>query len=199
MSLTTMDQRTALLVVDMQEGVVGLPTVHPAADVVGRTASLAAAFRPRKLPVVLINVAGGAPGRNEMPRSTSAPKPNWTDLVPQLQVSDDDHLVTKKRWNAFYGTSLHEYLQSADVTQVVIAGIATSIGVESTARSAYDHGYHVTLAVDAMTDTDARAHDNSVGRVFPKLGETGTAAELLALLDQTHPRLRNSQGWRGSW
>jgi nicotinamidase-related amidase len=199
MSLTTMDQRTALLVVDLQEGVVGLPTVHPAADVVGRTASLAAAFRPRQLPVVLINVAGGAPGRNEMPRSTSAPKPNWTDLVPQLQVSDDDHLVTKKRWNAFYGTSLHEYLQSADVTQVVIAGIATSIGVESTARSAYDHGYHVTLAVDAMTDLDAQAHDNSVGRVFPKLGETGTAAELLALLDQTHPRLRNSQGWRGSW
>jgi len=199
MSPTTMDQRTALLVVDLQEGVVSLPTVHPAADVVGRTASLAAAFRPRKLPVVLINVAGGAPGRNEMPRSTSAPKPNWTDLVPQLQVSDDDHLVTKKRWNAFYGTSLHEYLQSADATQVVIAGIATSIGVESTARSAYDHGYHVTLAVDAMTDLDAQAHDNSVGRVFPKLGETGTAAELLALLDQTHPRLRNSQGWRGSW
>jgi len=96
--------------------------------------------------------------------------------------------VTKKRWNAFYGTSLHEYLHSADVTQVVIAGIATSIGVESTARSAYDHGYHVTLAIDAMTDTDAQAHDNSVGRVFPKLGETGTAAELLTLLDQTHPQ-----------
>ena len=194
MSLTTVDQRTALLVVDLQEGVVGLPTAHPAADVVGRAASLAAAFRPRQLPVVLINVAGGAPGRNEMARSTSGPKgpkgpkPNWTDLVPQLQVSDDDHLVTKKRWNAFYGTSLHEYLQSAGVTQVVIAGIATSIGVESTARSAYDHGYHVTLAIDAMTDTDAQAHDNSVRRVFPKLGETGTAAELLTLLDQTHPQ-----------
>jgi nicotinamidase-related amidase len=188
MSLTMVDQRTALLVVDLQEGVVGLPTVHPAADVVGRAASLAAAFRSRQLPVVLINVAGGAPGRNEMARSTSGPRPNWTDLVPQLQVSDDDHLVTKKRWNAFYGTSLHEYLQSADVTQVVIAGIATSIGVESTARSAYDHGYNVTLAIDAMTDLDAQAHDNSVGRVFPKLGETSTAAELLALLDQTHPQ-----------
>ena len=191
MSLTTLDQRTALLVVDLQEGVVGLPTAHPAADVVGRAASLAAAFRPRQMPVVLINVAGGAPGRNEMARSTSGPKgpkPNWTDLVPQLQVSDDDHLVTKKRWNAFYGTSLHEYLQSADVTQVVIAGIATSIGVESTARSAYDHGYNVTLAIDAMTDLAAQAHENSVGRVFPKLGETGTAAELLTLLDQTHPQ-----------
>jgi nicotinamidase-related amidase len=199
MSLTTVDPRTALLVVDLQEGIVGLPTAHPAADVVGRAASLAAAFRPRKLPVVLINVAGGAPGRNEIPRSTSGPKPNWTDLVPRLQASDDDHLVTKKRWNAFYGTSLHEYLQSADVTQVVIAGIATSIGVETTARSAHDHGYHVTLAIDAMTDLDAQAHDNSVGRVFPKLGETATTAELLTLLDQTHPQLRSSQEWHGAW
>jgi nicotinamidase-related amidase len=199
MSLTTVDQRTALLVVDLQEGIVGLPTAHPAVDVVGRAASLTAAFRPRKLPVVLINVAGGAPGRNEMPGPASAPKPNWTDLVPQLRVSDDDHLVTKKRWNAFYGTSLHEYLQSADVTQVVIAGIATSIGVESTARSAYDHGYNVTLAIDAMTDLDSQAHDNSVGRVFPKLGETGTTAELLTLIDRTHPQSCNSQGLHDSW
>jgi nicotinamidase-related amidase len=185
MSLTTLDQRTALLLVDLQEGVISLPTVHPAMDVVGRAASLAAAFRAHGLPVVLINVAGGAPGRTEMPRSAAKPKPNWTDLVPQLQASDDDHLVTKKRWNAFHGTGLDEYLRSASITQLVIAGIATSVGVESTARSAHDHGYSVTLATDAMTDLDAEAHDNSVGRIFPKLGETGTTAAILTLLDQT--------------
>ena len=186
MPLTTLDQRTALLVVDLQEGIVSLPTVHPAADVVGRAASLAKAFRAHGLPVVLINVAGGAPGRNELPRSTSTPKPNWTDLVPQLEASDDDHLVTKKAWSAFYGTLLAEYLRSADISQVVIAGIATSIGVESTARSAHDLGYNVTLAIDGMTDLDAEAHANTVERVFPKLGETGTAAAILTLLDETH-------------
>jgi nicotinamidase-related amidase len=185
MSLTRLDQRTALLVVDLQEGVTSLPTVHPAMDVVSRAASLAAAFRAHGLPVVLINVAGGAPGRTEMPRSAAKPKPNWTDLVPQLQASDGDYLVTKKRWNAFHGTGLDEYLQSASITQLVIAGIATSVGVESTARSAYDRGYSVTLATDAMTDLDAEAHDNSVRRIFPKLGETGTTAAILTLLDQT--------------
>jgi nicotinamidase-related amidase len=186
MSLTTLDQRTALLVVDLQEGIVSLPTVHPAAHIVGRAASLAKAFRAHGLPVVLINVAGGAPGRTDLPRSTSAPKPNWTDLVPQLQASDDDRLVTKKSWDSFHGTALDEYLLSASISQVVIAGIATSIGVESTARSAHAHGYNVTLATDGMTDLDAEAHYNTLERIFPKLGETGTTAEILTLLEQTH-------------
>jgi nicotinamidase-related amidase len=186
MSLTTLDPRTALLVVDLQEGVVSLPTIHPAADIVGRIASLAKVFRARGLPVVLINVAGGAPGRTDLPRSASTPKPNWADLVPQLQVSDDDHLVTKKSWDAFHGTLLDEYLLSGGVSQVVIAGIATSIGVESTARSAHAHGYNVTLATDGMTDLDAEAHYNTVERIFPKLGETGTTAAILTLLEETH-------------
>jgi nicotinamidase-related amidase len=69
---------------------------------------------------------------------------------------------------------------------VVIAGIATSIGVESTARSAHTHGYNVTLATDGMTDLDAEAHYNTLERIFPKLGETGTTAEILTLLEHTH-------------
>jgi nicotinamidase-related amidase len=185
MSLTTLDQRTALLVVDLQEGVVSLPTVHPAADIVGRAASLAEAFRAHGLPVVLINVAGGAPGRTDLPRSASKPKPNWTELVPQLQAADGDHLVTKKSWDSFHGTLLDDYLRSESISQVVIAGIATSIGVESTARSAHAHGYNVTLATDGMTDLDADSHRNAVERIFPKLGETGTTAAILTLLDET--------------
>jgi len=68
------------------------------------------------------------------------------------------------------------------VTQVVLAGVATTSGVESTARSAYDYGYHVVLVIDAMTDTDPDAHANSVERIFPKLGETTTTAEILDML-----------------
>ncbi|MFE4956072.1 isochorismatase family protein [Streptomyces sp. NPDC056653] len=182
MPLTAIDVRTALLVIDLQEGTVGLPTVHPAGEVVDRSAGLVAVFRSHELPVVLINVAGGAPGRNELPKSTKAPAPNWADLVPQLKAEAGDHLVTKKTWDAFPGTDLHAYLQSQNVTQVVLTGIATSIGVESTARSAYALGYNVTLATDAMTDLDPETHRNAVERVFPKLGETGSTAEIIALV-----------------
>ncbi len=68
------------------------------------------------------------------------------------------------------------------MTQVVLGGIATSIGVESTARAAHEHGYHVTLATDAMTDLDAGAHRNSLEKIFPRLGETDTTEAILALL-----------------
>ncbi|MCX4635198.1 isochorismatase family protein [Streptomyces platensis] len=81
-----------------------------------------------------------------------------------------------------HGTDLDRELRERGVTQIVLGGIATSIGVESTARAAYEHGYHVTLATDAMTDLDADAHRNSVQRVFPRLGETGTADAIRTLL-----------------
>ena len=64
----------------------------------------------------------------------------------------------------------------------MLVGVATSIGVESTARSAHEHGYHVVLATDAMTDTDPDAHRHSVEKIFPRLGETAATAEILAML-----------------
>ena len=93
-----------------------------------------------------------------------------------------DHIVTKQRWGAFHGTDLNDFLRQHGVTQVVLTGVATSIGVESTARSAYDLGYHVTLVVDAMTDRDAAAHQHSVEKIFPRLGETATTNDVLKLV-----------------
>jgi nicotinamidase-related amidase len=184
MTVTQLDSSSALVVIDLQEGIVTLPTVHPSADIVARAGELAIAFRAAGRPVVLVNVAGGAPGRNELPASNRTPAPNWTDLVAELAAQPGDYLVTKHRWGAFSGTDLHAYLQERGVTHLVLTGIATSIGVESTARSAYEHGYHVTLATDAMTDLDPQSHMNSVERVFPKLGESGSTADILALLEQ---------------
>lgn len=68
----------------------------------------------------------------------------------------------------------------------MLVGIATSIGVESSARAAHEHGYHVTLATDAMSDIEAETHRNSVERIFPRLGETGTTDEILEVLAKTH-------------
>jgi nicotinamidase-related amidase len=102
--------------------------------------------------------------------------------VPELGREAEDHVVTKQRWGAFLGTDLDGYLRGRGVTQVVLAGISTSAGVESTARGAYDLGYNVVLVTDAMTDRNAEAHRHSVETVFPRLGETATTAEVLARL-----------------
>ncbi len=185
MALTTMDPRPALVVIDLQKGIVTVPTVHPIAEIVERAASLAAAFRRHGLPVVLVNVAGGAPGRTETRRPAVTPPADWTDLVAELDAQPNDYRVTKMRWGAFHGTSLDATLRELGVTQVVVAGVATSVGVETTARAAYEHDYHVVLAVDAMTDRDPAAHQHSVERIFPKLGETATTSEILEMLEKT--------------
>ena len=182
MPLTTLDPATALI--DLQKGIVALPTVHPAADVISRSRALADAFRARGMPVVLVNVDGGAPGRTERPRHAGPFDEGCTDLVPGLDRQSSDIAVTKRTWGAFASTDLERQLKARGVTQVVIAGVATGTGVEATARQAYEAGFNVTLAVDAMTDMRAEAHDYSIANVFPRLGETGTTAEIIDLLDK---------------
>ncbi|MDR0244213.1 MAG: isochorismatase family protein [Burkholderia sp.] len=184
MSATRLDTNTALVVIDLQKGIVALPTAHPVAPVIAHTRTLLDAFRSRGLPVVLVNVAGGAPGRTQQQVRLDALPADWAELVPELNQQPGDHVVTKRTWGAFTGTDLDAHLKAAGVTQIVLTGVATSIGVESTARQAHELGYNVTLAVDAMTDLNADAHVNSIERLFPRLGETGTTQDIVALLDQ---------------
>jgi nicotinamidase-related amidase len=182
-ALTTLDPQPALIVIDLQKGIVDAPTVHPTGEIVERSANLAAAFRHHGFPVVLVNVTGGAPGRTERSRPAGAiDTSGWADLVEGLGAQPGDHRVTKQRRSAFHDTGLDAHLRGLDVTQVVLTGISTTSGVESTARSASDHGYNVVLATDAMTDTDPVAHINSIERIFPKLGETATTTEILDML-----------------
>ncbi|HEY2257860.1 MAG TPA: isochorismatase family protein [Variovorax sp.] len=182
MPFATLDPVTALVVIDLQKGIVGLPTAHPAADIVDRASQLARAFREHGRPVVLVNVAGVAPGRTDAPGRSGALPPDWSQLVPELDAQASDQRVTKMQWGAFLGTSLDQYLRRRGVTQIVLVGISTSIGVESTARAAYELGYNVVLAIDAMTDLDADAHRNSVTKIFPRLGEVTTTSAVLAAL-----------------
>jgi nicotinamidase-related amidase len=182
MPLTKLDDTAALVVIDLQKGITAIPGVHPAGEIIGRAAQLARAFRERGLPVVLVNVTGLVPHRTDAGPMKFTPPPDWTEFVPELEQGADDYVVHKQTWGAFIGTSLNDYLRQRGVTQIFLAGIATSIGVESTARSAYDHGYNVVLVVDAMTDRDADAHRNSVEKIFPRLGETAKTGEVLELL-----------------
>ena len=191
MPLTTLDPTPALVVIDLQKGIISGPVAHA----VPPATALATAFRAHDLPVVLVNVTGRAPGRTDAGRAGAGPAgagrgggagpfpPGWADIIDEPGPRPGDHLITKRRRSAFHDTGLDTLLRDLGVTQIVLAGVSTSSGVESTARSGHDHGYHVVLATDAMADPDPGLHRHSLERVFPKLGETATSAEIIDFLD----------------
>jgi nicotinamidase-related amidase len=185
--ITTLDKNTALVLIDLQNMIVQLPLAHPVNPVIENSAKLVAAFREAKLPVVIVNVnpMGSAASKTRKASSPSAGgalKEDWLDIIPEIKVEADDLRVTKQTWSAFFATPLHDELQKKGVTGIVLAGIATSIGVEGTARSANEWGYNIAFASDAMTDMFADAHLNSFKNIFPRLGEIGTADEIIEKL-----------------
>jgi nicotinamidase-related amidase len=195
MALTQLDEKAALIVIDLQKGITGF--VDSSAEIVSRSAELVKAFRAKGLPVVLVNVAGRASGRTEagIPKGLTFP-PDWAELVPELEQQGSDLLVTKHRVGGFIGTSLDELLRERGVTQVFFTGIATGSGVESTARSAYDLGYNVVFVVDAMADRDPEIHRHCVTKAFPKLGETETTEGVLKAVDRLVEGAEQSIGRR---
>jgi nicotinamidase-related amidase len=190
MPLTALDPNTALIIIDLQKGIANGNFIHSIDEVVDRTRALIDVFRAKKLPVVLVNVAGRPAGRTEQgPRSKLTFSDGWTDLLPQLNRQSGDIVVTKRSWGAFATTDLEHQLKARGVTQVVVTGVATSVGVEATARQAYEQGFNVTLALDAMTDMREDAHEYSIRNVFPRLGETGFTQEIISHLEARNSAL----------
>jgi len=184
MALSVIDKKTALIIVDLQKGITQFPTIHEMKDIIGNSALLAKVFRDHKMPVVLVNATAGAPGRTEQSSGAFERPADWAELVPELNEQPSDIKITKQTWGAFHNTDLDKRLKELGVTQVVVTGIATAMGVESTARGAYEHGYNVTLATDAMSDRDSDVHNNSIEKIFPRLGETGTTKEIIELVEK---------------
>lgn len=188
MPATALDPRTALVVIDLQRGLAGYPTVHPLRDIVSNTVRLVEAFRRADLPVVLVTVNFSADGQDRVPSRTEVPaRPVPTDplvvqLLPELAPGPKDILITKRQMNAFYGTELDLQLRRRRVTGIVLAGVATSMGVDTTARAAHERSYNVTFASDAITDLDPEAHAFAMKKTFPRLGEVDSTDALLALL-----------------
>lgn len=182
MPIEFFDTQTALLVIDLQALTLGQPKVHPVEEIVANAAELATVFRANGYPVVLAIVTGNPAGRNDYGGGARDYPAELAELAPELNPVPTDILVPRTTWSAFTGTTLHATLQERGVTQVVIAGVATSFGVESTARSAYDLGYNVVIATDAITDLRIESHENSVTRVFPALAQTATTEQILAAL-----------------
>jgi nicotinamidase-related amidase len=187
MPATALDPRTALVVIDLQKGLAKYPTVHPLPDVVANSRRLAEAFRSARLPVVLVNVSFSADAGERLQTRTEvqprfAPTPGFADLMDELGAQPGDLRVTKHQPSAFYGTDLDLQLRRRGVTGIVLTGVATSQGVEATARAAHERAYNVTFASDAMSDIDAASHEHTLKKIFPRLGEIDSTDAILALL-----------------
>ena len=190
---TTLDPATALILIDLQHGITALPTVDPSDKIVARGAQLADAFRAHNKPVVATRVAFSPDGGDVLKTRTAAnggkptPVPDYGELHTELNLGNGDISITKRGWNAFYGTELDLQLRRRKITGIVLAGISTSIGVESAARGANERGYELTIVTDAVTDTAQRAHLNSLEVIFPQIAELATTEEVLAGLDLRRP------------
>ncbi len=182
---------TALVLIDLQVGITSMETQpHSAREVIDRAVELADRFRERRGTVVLVHVDPGPRwelfpqppvDRPRPPRTTPMP-PDWTEIVPELGPEPGDVLVTKHQPGAFYGTDLDVHLRRRAIKTIVIGGISTNIGVEATARVAYEAGYALVFVEDMMAAREADLHAHAVTRFFPTIGRVRTADDVLSAL-----------------
>ena len=181
---------TTLVLVDLQHGIVAM-NVYPqsSAEVVARAQQLAAFFRAVAAPVVLITVGNSADGKDALqPLTDAAPaaaaqRPaNWSTLVPELAPQPGDITIVKRQWGAFYGTDLDLQLRRRGIRTIVLAGIATNVGVESTARDAFERGYQQVFVSDALASSSAEAHANTLKFTFSRIGRIRTTQQVLDAL-----------------
>ena len=180
---------TALVLIDLQQGILPYAKApRDAAAVLGHAAPLATAFRAAKAPVVLVKVGFSADGGDvlkaivDAPNPPGAPPADWMADPAELPPQAGDIHIVKRQWGAFHGTELDLQLRRRGIRTIVLAGIATSIGVESTARVAWELGYDIVFAEDATSGPDAAMHANSFEKIFPRLGRVRRTADVLAAL-----------------
>jgi nicotinamidase-related amidase len=184
----SLDPRTtALVLIDLQRGIVGRPAVpHSAEEVVKRAAQLADRFRELGAPVILVHVAFSPDGKDMLRQPLDAPNPaaerpaNWSEIVPELGPKENDLVVTKRQWGAFYGTDLDMQLSRRGIRTVALGGISTNFGVESTARDAWERGYEIIFLEDVTAAFTAEAHAFAFTTIFPRLGRIRSSEDLLS-------------------
>jgi nicotinamidase-related amidase len=182
------DEKTALVIIDLQKGIASRDVApHSASDVVANAARLVGAFRRASLPIVFVRVSAtpetALQPLVDEPMQWGPPQPGWDELVPELGAQPSDIVVTKKNWGAFYGTDLDLHLRRRGVTRIAICGIATHIGVESTARDAYERNYKLLFVEDAMAAMAVEQHEYACKHIFTRIGvirSTDQVAQALA-------------------
>jgi nicotinamidase-related amidase len=185
-------RRTAIVVIDLQKGIAGMPggAPYPKSTVIANAARLLTAARAAGAQPVLVHVGGTLDGADRIHTPVDQPMrsfgqlpPDWSEFIPELNQQPSDLVVLKRQWGAFYGTDLDLQLRRRNLSTIILCGIATEFGVESTARDAYERGYALIFAEDAMTGQTAESHTNSTTRIFPRLGRVRSTEEILAALN----------------
>jgi len=183
-------ETTALVLIDLQQGIVSMSTKPlTAGQVIENAQKLTEVFHKAKAQVILVHVAGAPDGKDmlhpesdePMMRRGNMPK-DWADIVQQLTPSGNDLLITKRQWGAFYGTELDLELRRRRIKTIILGGIATNFGVESTARDAYERGYDLIFAVDAMAARTKADHEFAITRIFPRIGRIRSTKEIINAL-----------------
>jgi len=182
-------EKTALVVIDLQKGIVSMDTKpHASADVISRAAQLAKALRAKGGPIFWVRVTPSADKKDALAPVTDAPPrswdmpDDWAELVSELEREENDFVITKHQWGAFTGTELDLQLRRRGIETIILCGISTSIGVESTARFAYEYGYNQIFVEDACSASSQEEHEMSFKTVFPRMGRVRRAEEVLAML-----------------
>jgi nicotinamidase-related amidase len=180
---------TALILIDLQNGITRYSTApHAAPAVIANGVRLAERCRAAGATVILVRVAFAADGSDRLRTPTdaqppaAAPSADWSEIVSELGPKAGDIVVTKRQWGAFYGTDLELHLRRRGVGTIVIGGISTNFGVESTARDAWERAFAMVFVEDAMSAMSAEAHAFAVANIFPRLGRVRSTNDVLKAL-----------------
>jgi len=188
-SLQLDPKKTALVLIDLQEGIVAMPTApYSSAEVMAKGNLLAQAFRAKGAPVIYVRVDMGnvlnLPVDSPMRDPNAPPLPaSASELSPDSGFQNGDLLITKRHWGAFAGTNLEQELKQRGVDTVVLGGISTNAGVESTARQGTGLGFAFVIVEDACAARDAEAHGYAFEKIFPRLARVRKTDEVLAAFE----------------
>ncbi|MFT8736394.1 MAG: hydrolase [Zymomonas mobilis] len=170
-------ETTALVLIDLQNGIINLPLEpYDGQKALSVGKNLAEKFREAGAPVFLVRVTFSdgfpdVPSQN-VDQPADYPEggfsPEWDQFADGLKQASD-FVITKRQWGAFYSTELDLQLRRRGITTIVLSGIATNFGVESTARQAWEHGYDLVIAEDGCTSFSRPLHDMAVQQIFPRL------------------------------
>jgi nicotinamidase-related amidase len=155
-------------------------------EVIQNAAKLVARFRDAEATVVLVRVTPSSDGLDALKPDADQPHrrgpfpPDWAEWTTEISPQPNDILITKRQWGAFYGTELDLQLRRRGVNQIILGGIATHIGVESTARVAFELGYQQIFVEDAMASLSEETHAYAISKIFPLIGRVRSTEEVLA-------------------
>jgi nicotinamidase-related amidase len=181
---------TALVIIDLQKGIASLTRPlgpYSAKEVITNASILAEVCRKDKIPVFLVHVMPSAATRlnpiSDSKMSTGNPPEDWAEFIPEIGPKEGDILITKQQWGAFYGTDLDLQLRRRNINTIILCGISTNIGVESTARFAYEYGYNQIFAEDAMTAKNKEEHEMSVNSILKRIGIVRKTKEIIEIIN----------------